>query len=72
MGEGERPEGVRHSDRSRGQRGDCERERAKASRAYLDSYVVGLGGLHRPSNIGERGDGQTDTEIAASPTSVLR
>ena len=53
MGEGERPEGVRHSDRSRGQRGDCERERAKASRAYLDSYVVGLGGLHRPSNIGE-------------------
>ena len=53
MGEGERLEGVRHSDGSWGERGDCERERAKASRACLDRYVVGLGGLHRPSNIGE-------------------
>ena len=50
--ERERERGQRESDGSR-ERGDYERERAKASRAYLDRYVVGLGGLHRPSNIGE-------------------
>ena len=48
----ERERGQRESDGSR-ERGDCERERAKASRAYLDRYVVGLGGLHWPSNTGE-------------------
>jgi len=48
----ERERGQRESDGS-WERGDYERERAKASRACLDRYVVGLGGLHRPSNIGE-------------------
>ena len=52
MGEGERPEGVRWVT-GEAERGDCKRERAKASRACLDRYVVGLGGLHQPSNIGE-------------------
>ena len=42
----------RESDGSR-ERGERERERAKVSWACLDRYVVGLGGLHRPSNIGE-------------------